>query len=119
MKQPQSKLLLAAAAFLAMTSLPALAANVNNGKALVEKNNCASCHGPDLQSPIAPAYPKIAGQKADYLFYALKSYQPSTNALVGRNNAIMGGQVAQFKESELKDIAAYLASLPTSLVMKK
>ena len=115
----QSKVLLASAALVVMTSLPAIAADVNNGKALVEKNNCGSCHGADLKSPIAPAYPKIAGQHADYLFYALRSYQPSNSPLVGRNNAIMAGQVAQFKESELKDIAAYVSSLPTTLVMKK
>jgi cytochrome c553 len=38
------------------------AASIQEGKALVEKNNCNSCHGPDLKSPIAPNYPKIAGQ---------------------------------------------------------
>ena len=49
----------------------AYAANIEAGKALVEKNNCASCHGADLKSPIAPNYPKIAGQHQDYLFYSV------------------------------------------------
>jgi cytochrome c553 len=95
------------------------AASIESGKALVEKNNCASCHGPDLKSPIAPNYPKIAGQHKDYLFYALKAYQVENNPQVGRGNAIMSGQAKQFNLSELKDIAAYVASLPTDLVLKK
>ena len=74
----------------------AYAANIEAGKALVEKNNCASCHGADLKSPIAPNYPKIAGQHQDYLFYALRSYQVENNPQVGRGNAIMAGQAKQF-----------------------
>jgi cytochrome c553 len=95
------------------------AASIETGKSLVEKNNCNSCHGPDLKSPIAPNYPKIAGQHKDYLFYALKAYQVENNPQVGRGNAIMAGQVKQFNLTELKDIAAYVASLPTDLVLKK
>ena len=95
------------------------AASIEAGKALVEKNNCASCHGPDLKSPIAPNYPKIAGQHQDYLFYALKSYQVENNPQVGRANAIMAGQAKQFNLSQLKDIAAYVSSLPGDFVVKK
>ena len=95
------------------------AASIEAGKALVEKNNCASCHGPDLKSPIAPNYPKIAGQHQDYLFYALKSYQVENNPQVGRANAIMAGQAKQFNISQLKDIAAYVSSLPGDFVVKK
>ena len=95
------------------------AASIEAGKALVEKNNCASCHGPDLKSPIAPNYPKIAGQHQDYLFYALKSYQVENNPQVGRANAIMAGQAKQFNLSQLKDIATYVSSLPSDFVVKK
>jgi cytochrome c553 len=95
------------------------AASIEAGKALVEKNNCSSCHGSDLKSPIAPNYPKIAGQHQDYLFYALKSYQVENNPQVGRANAIMAGQAKQFNLSQLKDIAAYVSSLPGDFVVKK
>ena len=47
------------------------AASVEKGQALVEKGNCASCHGAGLNAPIAPNYPKLAGQYPDYLYYAL------------------------------------------------
>jgi cytochrome c553 len=95
------------------------AASIQEGKALVEKNNCNSCHGPDLKSPIAPNYPKIAGQHQDYLFYALKAYQVENNPQVGRSNAIMAGQAMHFTLAQLKDMAAYIASLQGDFVVKK
>lgn len=81
-------------------------------KALLDKGACASCHGANFSKPIDGSYPKLAGQHADYLYVALKSYQTEGNAVVGRGNAIMAGQVKQFSLSELKTISKYLASLP-------
>jgi cytochrome c553 len=96
------------------------AANVEKGKAIVEKANCASCHGAGLNAPILPAYPKLAGQYPDYLYYALKAYKVGNgNAQFGRNNAIMSSQVQSYTDADLKDIAAYIASLPGNLVIKK
>ena len=80
--------------------------------ALLAKGACASCHGPDFNKPIDGAYPKIAGQYPDYLFTALKSYKVEGNPQVGRGNAIMGAQVKQFSNKELKMLAQYLGSLP-------
>lgn len=80
--------------------------------ALLGKANCASCHGADFSTPISPAYPKIGGQHADYLFVALKSYKISDNAKVGRNNAIMSSMSKQYSNAELKLMANYLASMP-------
>ena len=84
-------------------------------KALLDKGACASCHGADFAKPVDPSYPKLAGQHADYLFVALKSYKVQGNPHIGRNNAIMGAQVQQFKPAELKAMAAYLGSLPGDL----
>ena len=83
--------------------------------ALLTKGNCVSCHGPNFSSPIDPSYPKLAGQHADYLFVALKSYQTDHNPLMGRNNAIMMGMARPFTHPEIKAIAAYLGSLPGDL----
>lgn len=83
--------------------------------ALLTKGACASCHGADLNKPIDPTYPKIAGQHADYLYVSLKSYQNESSQQVGRNNAIMGGIAKQFKPAELKILANYVGSLPGSL----
>src|SRR5665811_1845230 len=43
--------------------------------ALVQKGACISCHGDNFSKPLDPTYPKIAGQQADFVFVALKSYK--------------------------------------------
>lgn len=84
-------------------------------KALLDKGACASCHGADYNKPIDAAYPRLAGQHADYLYVALKAYKTEGNPQVGRGNAIMAAQVKAFKPSELKALAQYLGSLPGEL----
>ncbi|MES2016562.1 MAG: cytochrome c [Pseudomonadota bacterium] len=107
------------ALFCGLVSLSAIAGgNIANGEQLVKKNNCAACHGANLSTPIDPSYPKLAGQHADYLEHALKAYKRGDGPN-GRNNAIMGGQVAQLSNKDMSDIAAYLHSLPGELVLKR
>ena len=81
-----------------------------NVAALLTKGACASCHGENFAKPIDPSYPKIAGQNADYLFVALKSYKVEGTTTWGRSNGVMGGVAKQFKNSELKELANYMAS---------
>jgi cytochrome c553 len=83
--------------------------------ALLTKGACDSCHGKNFSKPIDGSYPKIAGQHADFLYVALKSYKTEGNPQVGRGNAIMSGQVKPFSNAELKAMASYLASLPSEL----
>jgi len=83
--------------------------------ALLAKGACASCHGANFSKPIDPSYPKLAGQHGDYLYVALNAYATEGNPQIGRGNAIMVGQVKQFKRDELKALAAYLGSLPSEL----
>ena len=68
-----------------------------------------------LSKPIAPTYPKIAGQHSDYVYAALRAYKTENKPQIGRNNPIMGGVVKQFSDKELKEIARYVESLPTTL----
>ena len=84
-------------------------------KALLEKGACISCHGANFNKPIDGSYPKIAGQYADYLYVALKSYKTEGNTKVGRSNAIMAGQVKNFTHAELRLLANYIGSLPGDL----
>ena len=79
---------------------------------LLKKGNCVSCHGENFSKPIDGSYPKLAGQHADYLYAALKAYQVDKNPHVGRNNAIMSGMARQYTHAELRQLAAYFASLP-------
>lgn len=98
----------------------AQAASIDNGKALVESHNCAACHGAKFTNPVSGEYPKLAGQHADYIYFALRGYQAGTaNPNFGRNNAIMQAQVQSLSLSDMKDIGAYLESLSGDLVDKK
>jgi cytochrome c553 len=78
---------------------------------LLNKGGCVACHGANLSKPLDPSYPKIAGQHADYLYFALKAYKVEGNPQVGRANAIMGGVAKQFTNEQLKALAKYLGSL--------
>ncbi len=82
---------------------------------LLQKGNCLACHGEGLNKPIDASYPKLAGQHADYLYVALKSYKVENGAKVGRANAIMGAQVKAFSLGELKSMADYIGSMPSDL----
>jgi len=94
---------------------PAKPIDTSVGAALVEKGGCIACHGAGLAKPIAPTYPKIAGQHADYVYAALRAYKTENKPQIGRNNPIMGGVVKQFSDKELKEIARYVESLPTTM----
>ncbi len=100
-------------------SVNAFAGNVEAGKAAAQKYNCAACHGADYNNAVDPSYPKLAGQHADYLKHALKAYQRGGSTSNGRANAIMAGMAKPLSAKEIDDIAAYLASLPGSLVVRK
>ena len=56
---------------------------------------------------IAPNYPVIAGQYADYLAYALTQYRSGQ-----RSNPIMMGIAAGLSDDDIADLAAYYAHLP-------
>jgi cytochrome c553 len=110
-----SAVMLASAAM----SFNAFAADLAAGKAAAEKYNCFSCHGKDYNTPIDPSYPKLAGQHQDYLEHALISYQRGADGANGRGNAIMGAQAKPLSRVDIKNIAAYLHSLPGSLEIRK
>jgi cytochrome c553 len=98
----------AALAFTLMLPLGAQAGDPVAGK---DKSTvCAACHGADGNNPTAPLYPRLAGQYEDYLYHALSGYKTQA-----RKNPIMQGQVATLSDEDLRDLAAYYASLPGNL----
>jgi cytochrome c553 len=99
----------------AKTELPKAAEGSAKMTALLAKGGCVACHGDNYNKPLDPSYPKIAGQHGDYLFVALKSYKADKAALVGRSNGVMAGIAGQFSNAELKELASYVASLPSEL----
>ncbi|WP_226643764.1 c-type cytochrome [Microbulbifer variabilis] len=70
---------------------------------------CAACHGADGNS-LSPAFPKLAGLGEKYIYKQLQDIQSKT-----RNVPQMIGQLDNFKDQDLQDIAAYFASQPMQL----
>lgn len=73
---------------------------------------CAACHGADGKG-IAPNYPVLAGQHADYMAHALRQYRDGE-----RTNAIMAGFAATLTDQDIEDLAAWFASLPGLATLK-
>jgi cytochrome c553 len=89
-------------------------ANAEEGSAAAGKEKsavCAACHGADGNS-VAPDFPKLAGQNADYMMKALSDYKSGA-----RKNPIMGGQVTNLSKQDMADLAAYFSS-QTGLTVK-
>ncbi|GAC1406263.1 MAG: cytochrome c [Burkholderiaceae bacterium] len=104
---------------LLLTTAAVSAGDIEAGKRAAQKYNCAACHGADFKSPIDPSYPKLAGQHWDYLEHALIAYQRGADGPNGRGNAIMSAQAKPLSHDDVRDIAAYLHSLPGTLVLQK
>ena len=76
---------------------------------------CVSCHGVNFSTPTDGTIPRLAGQYADYLQLALKSYTVEGNPHYGRANPVMGAMAKPLKDDAISEIADYLASLPGDL----
>ncbi len=70
---------------------------------------CSACHGEKGAQPIAPEYPILAGQHADYLAHAIREYRDGR-----RQNPIMGSQPAALglTEADIVGLAKYFSSQP-------
>jgi cytochrome c553 len=105
---------LAGSALAALVSAQsAVAADLQKGREKADQV-CAACHGKDGNTPIDPSYPRLAGQYADYLVEALKAYQNGS-----RKNAIMSAQASGLSRADIQNLAAYYASLPGQMSMKR
>lgn len=67
---------------------------------------CSACHMNDGNSMV-PNFPKIAGQREDYLYQSLMDYKSGA-----RNNPIMLGIVAALSDEDMKDLARYFSKQP-------
>lgn len=106
-----------ALAFLASQGAPAGHAQqddlIERGKAVVvgapgiaPAQACVNCHGVDGKGDFAAGFPRLAGQSSDYLFQALQAYAAGT-----RNNQIMSPIAKSLSEGQMRNVAAYYASL--------
>ncbi|MDN3608697.1 c-type cytochrome [Vibrio ostreicida] len=87
--------------------------NIEAGKAKTQ--TCVACHGADGNSQLA-MYPKIAGQHAKYLEKQLKDLKlgMTSSGKQGRYDPVMSAMAMPLSEQDMKDLAAYYASLPIS-----
>ena len=80
------------------------ATNLQAGKALVERT-CYACHGLNGISRMS-LYPNLAGQKRRYLAAELHAFRDGA-----RKNPIMSLIAAHLTNAQIRDVAAYFASL--------
>jgi len=70
---------------------------------------CASCHGPDGNTPLMPEYPKLAGQHPEYLYKQLLDFKAWDDKPPARENATMNAMVMAYSKEEMLGLAQYYA----------
>jgi cytochrome c553 len=93
-----------AAALVAVAAAGGAHAQGDPARGKTKSASCAACHGADGNGENA-AFPRIAGQHASYIVYALEAYTTGE-----RTNAIMQGMAAPLSKQDREDLAAYFAS---------
>ena len=93
---------------------------IERGKAIAQRGipsqrvpSCADCHGPGATRR-NPVYPVLAGQYADYLVLQLELFKKEQRG--GSAYAhLMRPVAARLTPEQMRDVALYYASLPSSL----
>ncbi|HUH61168.1 MAG TPA: c-type cytochrome [Candidimonas sp.] len=66
---------------------------------------CLSCHGGNGAKPLAPIYPSLSGQSAEYLASSLQAYRDGHRQ--GAMAAMMSPQAATLSDQDILDLAAF------------
>jgi len=104
---------LSGALMFALTWLPAHAedaAPADDGMKFEDKlAACGACHGENGDKPLAPDYPILSGQHADYLAESLRHYRDGR-----RTHPIMSMQMQalELTERDIQRLAAHFAAKP-------
>jgi cytochrome c553 len=103
------KRLVIAALFGTTFALQSAAVHAGDVKAGQQKSAvCAACHSTDGNS-LSDAFPKIAGQHAQYIEKQLKDYKSGN-----RQNALMAPMAAPLTDEDIANLAAYFSSQTTA-----
>jgi cytochrome c553 len=74
---------------------------------------CHACHG--VGAPAAPTFPRLAGQRADYLYHRLVSFKHAGPKDPYYSVSPMTPNVAALSDKDMRDLAAYFgAQTPTA-----
>lgn len=87
-----------------VVAVPTLAADADNGNAVYNAKGCIGCHGVGGQSVIA-ANPVLRGRDAQYIVEALTAFKNGS-----RQNPTMNAMAGLLTETQINDVAAYLAA---------
>jgi cytochrome c553 len=93
---------------LAMSCIAASATAQQPDARKIAAQVCSSCHGPRGES-ISSAFPRLAGQRAEYLEGQLKAFRDRTRA-DPMAQAYMWGMSAQLDDDTIKNLAAYYSA---------
>lgn len=66
---------------------------------------CATCHG-NMGKAVDTSYPNLTGQNYQYLVQAIENFKTGE-----RRNSIMQSITSGLSEKQIKDVAAYYASV--------
>jgi cytochrome c553 len=70
---------------------------------------CFACHGADGAS-VAPTFPRLAGQRADFLYHRLVSFKRADPKDPYYSVSPMTPNVASLSDTDMRDLAAYFSS---------
>jgi cytochrome c553 len=74
---------------------------------------CHACHG--VGASVAPTFPRLAGQREDYLYHRLVSFKTAGPKDPYYSQSPMRSQVANLSDADMRDLAAYFsAQTPTA-----
>jgi cytochrome c553 len=74
---------------------------------------CHACHG--VGAPVAPTFPRLAGQRPDYLYHRLVSFKTAGTRDPYYSQSLMRSQVANLNDADMRDLAVYFsAQTPTA-----
>jgi cytochrome c553 len=69
---------------------------------------CHACHG--VGAPVAPTFPRLAGQRPDYLYHRLVSFKTASPKDPYYSQSPMRSQVTNLTDADMRDLAVYFAA---------
>ena len=72
---------------------------------------CFACHGANGVS-VAPTFPRLAGQRADYLYHRLVSFNHADPKDPYYSKSPMTAMAAKLSDEDMRNLAAYFATQP-------
>jgi cytochrome c553 len=69
---------------------------------------CHACHG--VGAPVAPTFPRLAGQRPDYLYHRLVSFKTAAAKDPYYSVSPMRSQVTNLTDTDMRDLAVYFAA---------